>query len=490
MALTKAHNRMISGATVNVLDYGAVGDDVTDDTAAIQAAIDSLAGVGGTVYVPAGVYKISAAIVMTGTKGISFVGDGSESTSLKQGTNTVPVVQAGGNFINIEKLTLQHSPSVDYTKTNAIALNLVDHVSHSSFRDLRLNGSAYGIKLTTKDTSAAAVFSCTFDNLYILPYAHTGIQLIGVNSGQTGNVFNNIYINGFKGSPATAQNTEVGVYLASMTESVWNQLNIEHAQLANAFVCYGGETMVINSLHLEGLTPRSGPDGTGANYSGYIRSSNKALVINGMSLINSFYNSAYTASYSVWHSIGGSKAEFHGFVTRNNAKTGTVITDFYTPDSVANNGYCYLWNAVDSDGAGVVEFNRESNLFINGLAEGTYVVTATPSTSGTVSLQAGADTMSYSKVGRMVTCQGTINVSSIASAVGSSISLNLPFPKLNETESSEGAGAPVTYYNASSYSVIPAYVPASAPSNFQIVIDPSTLANAHTFSIQFSYIAA
>jgi polygalacturonase len=40
MALTKAHNRMIAGASVDVRDFGAVADGTTDDSAAIQAAID------------------------------------------------------------------------------------------------------------------------------------------------------------------------------------------------------------------------------------------------------------------------------------------------------------------------------------------------------------------------------------------------------------------------------------------------------------------
>jgi hypothetical protein len=54
---------MVDGAPINVLDFGAVGDNVADDTAAIQAAVNFLTnGTGGTLYFPAGLYKTTATI--------------------------------------------------------------------------------------------------------------------------------------------------------------------------------------------------------------------------------------------------------------------------------------------------------------------------------------------------------------------------------------------------------------------------------------------
>lgn len=55
MSLTKASFSMITGAPVNVKDFGAIGDGTTDDTAAIQNAITS----NLSVYFPAGFYAVT-----------------------------------------------------------------------------------------------------------------------------------------------------------------------------------------------------------------------------------------------------------------------------------------------------------------------------------------------------------------------------------------------------------------------------------------------
>jgi hypothetical protein len=89
MALTKATHRMIEGASVNVKDYGAVGDGVTDDTLAIQAAIDAVATTGGTVFIPKGNYSTSGTLYIKDS--VILVGEG-KSTWEQKGTNITNIV--------------------------------------------------------------------------------------------------------------------------------------------------------------------------------------------------------------------------------------------------------------------------------------------------------------------------------------------------------------------------------------------------------------
>ena len=109
MALTKAHNRMIKGAPVNVLDFGALGDGVTDDTAAIQAALDASL----TVHVPTGTYLVSTTLTFPSNQIIYGTG----RQSIIKSTNT-----SGGICM----------------QTDAIALGNLDNLT---IRNLRITGA-------------------------------------------------------------------------------------------------------------------------------------------------------------------------------------------------------------------------------------------------------------------------------------------------------------------------------------------------------------
>ena len=54
----------LAGVTASVISFGAKGDGVTDDTAAIQRAANSLSTTGGTVSLPAGTYLVSSPIAL------------------------------------------------------------------------------------------------------------------------------------------------------------------------------------------------------------------------------------------------------------------------------------------------------------------------------------------------------------------------------------------------------------------------------------------
>jgi len=126
MSLTKASYAMINGAAVNTKDFGAVGDGVTDDTAAVQAAIDYCLStttplVNGQSLIPqlhvSGMCKITAPLTIdrpsNQTGFFRIIGDGvvggfvvTTATSIFSTTSAFYATQLS-NQVSFENLTFQ-----------------------------------------------------------------------------------------------------------------------------------------------------------------------------------------------------------------------------------------------------------------------------------------------------------------------------------------------------------------------------------------------
>jgi len=103
MSLTKVSYSMITGAPVNVLDFGADPTGVTDSTAAfndaLQATIPFAQVISRTVYVPPGTYKISSTLFVRA--GCTLEGAGGTSSAItSDGATISSYIKIGHGLIN------------------------------------------------------------------------------------------------------------------------------------------------------------------------------------------------------------------------------------------------------------------------------------------------------------------------------------------------------------------------------------------------------
>lgn len=109
-----------SGAPwVDVKGYGAVGDNVTDDTTAIQNALTAAGALtyGGAVYLPPGNYKVTATLTIPAK--VRFMGAGREITTLTFTNTTTAGLSCRKNNFIIEDMTLV-GPTTPLSGSNGI----------------------------------------------------------------------------------------------------------------------------------------------------------------------------------------------------------------------------------------------------------------------------------------------------------------------------------------------------------------------------------
>jgi hypothetical protein len=195
MALTKVSYSMIDGAMVNVLDYGAVGDNTTDCTVAIQTAVNT----GKPVFFPSGVYKITAPIVSTG---VDFVIIGETYGAMSEKNNEED--NFTGSVINYFGSDTAYPIDVTNTPnlTNQIAIQNITIVAAKThqFGIVRLKGNSYtteygaqvtmsDVRIATRDYVAANAIN---------GYVATGLVIDCGSRWFFGSSFTNIYFFGLQ----------------------------------------------------------------------------------------------------------------------------------------------------------------------------------------------------------------------------------------------------------------------------------------------------
>ena len=196
---------------VSVKDFGAVGNGTTDDTSAVQAAIN----VGGSIYFPPGTYKLSSQITYTmptTVTSINIFGAGAEQTQL---------VWAAGGGMRINHIG-------QYNSSHVRDLCFMTGSSNVG-GGLLLNQNATTIS-NPANSAVSDVTNCTFrgsDNYANTYYWSYGVGCLGVSN-----------VN-FQGVDVVSSSTSLGIGVVLQGTSSCNSVVYNFQSCIFNYTIYG-----------------------------------------------------------------------------------------------------------------------------------------------------------------------------------------------------------------------------------------------------------
>ena len=409
MSLTKVSYSMITGAPVNVKDFGATGDGTTDDTAAIQAAINfctNLSNRRQTLYFPgsnaAQAYKITAPLVVNGR--LNIVGDGEFSTLIYAVGMTSGQFMIDFNNEASDVVYFGGMSQITLRSNNGAPTGIrMRNTSYWTLKNVQLYGMTTGIYIT-----GTACFSNFFDQV-------TGYQLSGYTVHWENFTGGGQYM--FSGCTFTGND---GVFLSSTagTDSLaFYDCNFEQCFVSDVYIAGSATGVVLSGCRSEGL------DGNAS----FRIEPGAGKFVRGLSVTGCTWQTDAGNAYAV--DIGG---DVEGFsITGNNAGyigfLGFVRLNGAGQSGVISGNYCenapVVANGAPRDGV-VIYANRNASGQLPeywgnadwGVEEGTW----TPTDASGAGLTFTVATAVYTKIGRTVNIQcqmtfpSTANTSNIA----------------------------------------------------------------------------
>lgn len=226
MSLTKVSYSMISGAPVNVLDYGADPTGAVDSKPAIQAAIDS----GATdIVIPPGTYRINSTITILSTSAVkSIAGQGLATLKLYTAVQaSIFQIEFGKQLFSINNLVLDSNG----TKNDGL--------------------STYGI-LSIGNAYAQ------FDNIRATNFSGAGMEIrqcvyVGISNFTANSCTYGLSFEKYSGVQCTAYKVN-RAYISGCTRGIYQNGSV-NATYDNCVIEYSGSsTSTDGAFHLAGGT--------------------------------------------------------------------------------------------------------------------------------------------------------------------------------------------------------------------------------------------
>lgn len=339
---------------VNVKQFGAKGDGSTDDTEAIQAALDAMYyATGGTVRLPKGQYNIGTYVIVGSN--VRFIGEGRESyvylynedgATVKLG---VPIGVCGSN---VEVSNMR----IEYLNTRgAIAMGSANGcigATTYSYEDAKA-ANWNGTKYNYHDLIFTNLYSDSNYMIQVEPYWGSDITNVTIRDIYAPNSMNSLWIGSSQGTYANIKNVTIENVRCAFIRLYDNSAasHIDNVFINNCLCQYmliGGGAITINNVVIDQTKP-SAFDGSNMPFTGAISLySRNNETIAYMSNVTLFGSRATTNKSTVGILFNGSGSWFFSNVKAKNFYTKNFQGAAAAPSNFANCDFTDGFNAESS----------------------------------------------------------------------------------------------------------------------------------------------